>query len=126
MKSPRFIESKHRRNFRYGTAAGFLLGAGVLLACQTSQKIIVQHEDDLSVAGFVVRQANTFERQTMLNLLPAHRVVRRMHDGKIRFVYADPSVCDCLYVGSQQAYDLYVKIRLEEDPGRQRPAIARM
>jgi hypothetical protein len=26
---------------------------------------------------------------------------------KIRYVYADPDVCDCLYVGSQHAYERY-------------------
>jgi hypothetical protein len=126
MNSPRFIELRHRRNFRYGTAAGFLLGIGVLAAGQTQQKVIDQHEKDLSVAGFIVRPANTPELQTMLNLLPAYRVVPRIHGGKIRFVYADPNVCDCLYVGSQQAYDVYKKIRLEQHLAHQRPMTARM
>ena|ERR1039457_6446759 len=113
MTSPRFIELRHRRNFRYGTAGGFVLCIVVLAACQIQQnKIIVQHEEDLSVAGFIVRPAITPELQTMLNLLPAYRVVPRIHGGKVRFVYADPNVCDCLYVGSPQAYDLYQKIRL--------------
>jgi hypothetical protein len=127
MTSPRFIEIRHRRNFRYGTAGGFLLFIGVLTAYQIPQnEVIVQHEEDLSAAGFIVRPAITPELQTMLRLLPAYQVVPRIRGGKIRFVYADPNVCDCLFVGSQQAYDLYKTIRLEQHIAHQRSMTARI
>jgi hypothetical protein len=34
MRSTRFIHSAHRRYFRYGMAAVFLIGLGVLAACR--------------------------------------------------------------------------------------------
>jgi hypothetical protein len=43
----------------------------------------------------------------MLSRLPPHHFVRRAHGDTVSYVYADPLVCDCLYVGSQQAYDQY-------------------
>jgi hypothetical protein len=43
----------------------------------------------------------------MLNRLPPHRFVQRVHGDVVHYVYADPLVCDCLYVGSQQAYSSY-------------------
>ena len=43
----------------------------------------------------------------MLNQLPPHRFIQRTHGDTVHYVYADPLVCDCLYVGSQQAYSKY-------------------
>ena len=43
----------------------------------------------------------------MLNRLPPHHFVQRVHGDNIIYVYADPLVCDCLYVGSQEAYGKY-------------------
>ena len=37
MKSARFVHPAHRRNFRYGMAAAFLLGLALLAACRTPQ-----------------------------------------------------------------------------------------
>jgi hypothetical protein len=92
---------------RYATLGGLLLGLGALAACQTQQQIVTQHEDNLSAAGFVVRPANTPERQAMLHRLPAHQFVQRVNGNAVHYVYADPLVCGCLYVGTQQAYNQY-------------------
>lgn len=92
---------------RYATLGCLLLGLGALAACQTQQQIVTQHEDNLSAAGFVVRPANTPERQAMLQRLPAHQFVQRINGNTVHYVYADPLVCGCLYVGTQQAYNQY-------------------
>jgi hypothetical protein len=86
----------------------FLLIALSMAACQLQQQAIIQHEDNLSAAGFVVQLANTAERQSMLHRLPANQFVRREKDGVTLYVYADPTACSCLYVGNQQAFDRYV------------------
>ena len=83
----------------------------VLTACVTAPPAVARREDHLVAAGFVARAADTPERQTMLQRLPANRFVQRAHDGKVQYVYADPTVCGCLYVGSQQAYDQYERER---------------
>jgi hypothetical protein len=80
---------------------------GALAACQTQQQVVTQHEDSLAAAGFIVRPANTPERQAMLKRLPPNRFVQRVNGDRIHYVYADPLVCGCLYVGSQQAYNQY-------------------
>ncbi len=43
----------------------------------------------------------------MLNKLPPHHFVQRVHGDDVHYVYADPLVCNCLYVGSQQAYGAF-------------------
>ena len=79
----------------------------VLAGCMSQQQRVADKEDSLAAAGFVQRPANTPERQAMLNRLPPHKFVRHVHGDNITYVYADPLVCDCLYVGSQQAYGQY-------------------
>jgi len=95
------------RNCNYGMLVALVLGIGALAACQTPQQIVSAHEDNLAAAGFIVRPANTPERQAMLNRLPPHVFVQRVSGDVVHYVYADPLVCGCLYVGTQQAYDQY-------------------
>ncbi len=102
------------RNFRLGTAAAFLLGLGFITACQTRQEAIQHHEDNLAAAGFIIKPANTPERQAMLQRLPAHKFVQRVKGDDVHFVYADPTGCNCLYVGNQQAYDQYKRDRQQK------------
>ena len=100
------------RSFNSGTSrAAAILGTALVVtalgACETQQQQIAEHEDKLSAAGFVIKPANTPERQAMLARLPAHRFVMRQNGDTIHYVYADPLVCGCLYVGTQQAYNQY-------------------
>jgi hypothetical protein len=57
--------------------------------------------------GFLEKRANTPERQTMLTRLPENHVVRQSDGDAVLYVYADPTVCDCIYVGTQRAFDNY-------------------
>jgi hypothetical protein len=96
------------------TMAGILLASLLgLAACESPQQRVSEKEDHLAAAGFVVQPANTPQRQAMLSRLPPHKFLQRPHGNETSFVYADPLVCDCLYVGSQQAYDRY-KLYLEQ------------
>jgi len=85
-----------------------LLSIAVLLAaCQTAPPDYGAREAQLAAAGFVMRPADTPQRQTMLSRLPAHRFIVRQNGATTRYVYADPLVCDCLYVGTPQAYEQF-------------------
>jgi hypothetical protein len=92
---------------RGALVASVLLVLGALAACQTQQQMVTQREDNLSAAGFIVKPANTPERQAMLNRLPPHKFVQRVSGDTVHYVYADPLVCGCLYVGTQQAYNQF-------------------
>lgn len=84
-----------------------LIGLVAVTSCATRQQVVAQTEDNLAGAGFLVRPANTQARIDMLNTLPPDRFVQRVHGDDVSYVYADPLVCHCLYVGPQQAYDRY-------------------
>ena len=79
----------------------------VLAGCQSTQ--VLQQEDDLSAAGFNVRIADTAERQDMLHRLPANQFVQRVSGNSVHYVYADPVVCGCLYIGTEQDFDQYIR-----------------
>lgn len=93
--------------FKYAATVALLIACGALNACQTQQQIVTEHEDNLAAAGFIVWPANTPERRAMLNRLPPHRFVQRVNGDTVHYVYADPLVCACLYVGTQQAFNQY-------------------
>jgi hypothetical protein len=91
-----------KRNPIVGLGLAFALLAG----CQSTQ--VLQEEDDLSAAGFTVMIADTAARQDMMNRLPPNQFVQRVRADAVSYVYADPVVCGCLYIGTQQAFDQYV------------------
>jgi hypothetical protein len=39
--------------------------------------------------------------------LPPHKFSRKVNDGRVFYVYPDPTLCGCLYVGDQTAYTTY-------------------
>ena len=91
-------------SFQTVIAAGITLLAA---ACTTSQAEAPDNEDLLAASGFVERKADTPERIAALKSLPPHRFVMRNSNGSVKYMYADPIACDCIYVGGQRAYDLY-------------------
>jgi hypothetical protein len=107
MDAIRILEQSRRAILGVAIAAGIAVGVGSLTACESQQQRVEQHEDLLSAAGFIVRPANTPERQAMLHRLPPHKFVQRVNGDVVHYVYADPLVCGCLYVGTQQAYNQY-------------------
>ena len=63
--------------------------------------------DLLAAAGFVQRKADTPERIAALKSLPPHQFVMRNSNGSVKYMYADPIACNCIYVGGQLAYNQY-------------------
>ncbi len=86
--------------------SGLLLLAGCIgvSACASG---VEQKEDLLAAAGFTLVPANTPQRQASLASLPPHKFVHQVRNNVVIFTYADPTICDCLYVGNQAAYDRY-------------------
>jgi hypothetical protein len=54
-----------------------------------------------------VKYATTPEKSAILRSLPPDKLVRRMKDGQLYYVYADAARCNCAYVGTPQAYAAY-------------------
>ncbi len=76
-------------------------------ACVTPQQQTAAREDLLSAAGFTVQPANTPARVASLRSLPSNKVVQQARSSGVSYVYANPLVCACLYVGDQAAFGRY-------------------
>jgi hypothetical protein len=111
-----------RHLVRYCTVIALLLAIQGITGCRT--QVIQDKEDSLAAAGFILRPANTPERIAMLKRLPPNRFLRREKGDVVHYVYADPIVCSCLYVGTQQAYAQYVRDRQQKDIANQQQLTA--
>ncbi len=94
--------------------AGLLAAMFLLAGCVTEQEIVEGQENILAAAGFTVRLANTPESQAQLKTLPPHKFAFETHDGKVFYVYPDPTVCNCIYAGSEQAYQKFRQLQLQK------------
>jgi hypothetical protein len=63
----------------------------------------------LADSGFKQLSLNTPTKVASFKKLPAHRLSKTTFKGKPVWVYPDRNVCGCLYIGSQTAYDAYIK-----------------
>ena len=97
-----------------------------LAACQSPQQQAEGTENLLSAAGFVARPANTPERQAMLRNLPPERVVQRARGDRFVYLFADPLVCNCLYIGDQAAYDRYRSVLVQRQIANEAMMTAQM
>ena len=97
-----------------GLAAAALLLPLLVGACTTPQERVASKEDRLAAAGFVARPADTPRRQALLQRLPADHFSMRAINGKYVYLYPDPLVCGCLYVGSDAAYGRYRQQMLQQ------------
>ena len=88
-------------------ASGVLFAVASLAGCATSQPQTSQRDDVLEAAGFTARPADTADRKAMLDRLPSGHFILRTKDGVDVYVYADATRCNCLYVGTAEAYDRY-------------------
>jgi hypothetical protein len=78
-----------------------------VLALAACAQPVIQKEDMLAAAGFSFRPANTPQKVAALRALPPHRFVHQVRNGQNVWIYADPSICACLYAGNDTAYQQY-------------------
>ncbi len=87
-----------------------------LSGCVTVTEIAAatsEHEKLLETAGFKVKAGDTPERIEALNSLAPGKISRLGRGGSIYYVYADPSVCRCLWVGNEEQYQRYRRLETE-------------
>ena len=98
---------------RMGLSVGLAV-AVMLTGCAAIQRSEARSTEELlAAAGFVMRPADTAERQQRLAALPPYRLESRTKDGKVVYTYADPGGCQCLYVGGSKEYSEYQRLRVE-------------
>jgi hypothetical protein len=101
--------------FSFAAAGGVM--AILLAGCAAVEKQDTEDTEQLlSAAGFNIKLADTPEKLASLQVMKQHKVVRReLSNGQLRFLYADDTVCRCLYVGDEQAYQQYQKLAVQQE-----------
>jgi hypothetical protein len=64
----------------------------------------------LTSAGFHAQFANDPAAQKAMRALPAHQFVAKGAGAELRYFYAEPQRCACIFIGTQQALDNYREI----------------
>jgi hypothetical protein len=62
---------------------------------------------DLETSGFVMRPALTPQQLERVKSLPPHKFIARTNNGRRYFLYADPDLCKCVFVGDALAMANY-------------------
>jgi hypothetical protein len=75
-----------------------------VVACASNAQI---KENMLSSSGFKATHPKTPAQVASFNSLPPHKLTKTSYKGKTVWVYPDPTVCACLYIGDQKAHDAY-------------------
>ena len=96
------------RTVRLLPAVALLLYASVLAAEEAPGKPVLERNNFyLSSAGFRIQVANDPAGQKAMRALPAHRFVTEGAGETMRYYYAEPQRCSCVFVGTREAYDRY-------------------
>ena len=89
-------------------------------ACTTEPpKKVERSEQMLSDAGFRQVPADNPERAAALRRLAPDTVTEVRRGDRMYYVYPDPKLCGCLYVGSPTEHDEY--LRLVQQSGHPQP-----
>ena len=109
--APGHLPSLRARGARaLGTVAAvaLLLCASLLVALEMPSKPFLEKNSFyLSSAGFRVQLANDPAAKKAMHALPAHRFVVHRFGNDVRYLYAEPNHCVCIFIGTQAAYDSY-------------------
>jgi hypothetical protein len=94
----------------FGTvqAIALFLCASLLVALEMPSKpFLDKNSFYLSSAGFRVQLANDAAGKKALHALPPHRFVMHRYGNDVRYLYAEPNHCVCIFIGTQGAYQSY-------------------
>ena len=89
-------------------AVALLLCASLLAALEAPSKpFLDKNSFYLSSAGFRVQAANDAAGRKALEALPPHRFVVHRTGGDVRYLYAEPNHCVCIFIGTPANYQDY-------------------
>lgn len=114
MSMPGSLQVRSAGFFGSMTAIALLLGASLLIALEPPSKpFLDKNSFYLSSAGFRVQVANDEAGRKALHALPPHRFVIHRTGNGVRYLYAEPNHCVCIFIGNEEAYLNYRDILAE-------------
>jgi hypothetical protein len=85
------------------------LALGLLACAPNPSQPDMNKENRLAAAGFKQRPIKTEAQLADFRSIPAHMIRPTTYKGKPVYVYADPTICGCLYIGGPTAYNTYIR-----------------
>ncbi|HUO06435.1 MAG TPA: hypothetical protein VMU16_14650 [Candidatus Binataceae bacterium] len=117
-----------RQYFRFVIAlviVSAIAGCSTINPPPTPQEKAEQMEPMLTAAGFTMLPADTPKKQQELSTtLPLNVQYYVGRTGKLHYWMADPYYCKCLYVGSEQAYQTYEQMSINQQLTQQEGEVA--
>ena len=106
--SPSVSYARGRKAFGAVPAIALLLCASLLAALEVPSKPFLDRNSFyLSSAGFRVQVANDEAGKKAMHALPPHRFVIHRDGGNVRYLYAEPNHCVCIFIGTEANYRDY-------------------
>jgi hypothetical protein len=103
------------------------LAIGLIAGCTMIRKEEAHDtESTLAAAGFGMKPADTPAKLTKLQAMPVRKIVTRVKDGRVVYLYADPDFCKCLYFGNQEQYARYRQLAIEKQIAQEQIEAAQM
>ncbi len=99
-------------------AIALLLCTSLLLALEAPSKPFLEKNDFyLRSAGFRVQFATDAAGKKAMHALPPHRfVIHKLAGGDVRYLYAEPLHCVCVFIGTQDNFTDYRSILAQPLP----------
>ena len=85
-----------------------VLAFGLLACAPNPDQGPLNKENMLVAAGFKKRSIKTEAQLADFRNIPAHLIRPTSYKGRKVYVYADPDICGCLYMGGPTAYNTYI------------------
>ena len=105
---PSIAYAHGRKIFGAIPAIALLLCASLLGALEAPSKpFLDKNSFYLSSAGFRVQVANDAAGKAALHALPPHRFVIHKNGGDVRYLFAEPVHCVCIFIGTAANYQDY-------------------
>jgi len=98
-----------------------LVLSGVVVGCAATRKDEARSAASLLVAaGFTAKPADTPGKVAQLDALPPLAMQEHARNGQLRYSYADPYSCKCLYVGGPSQYAEYQRLAIKQQIAKER------
>jgi hypothetical protein len=99
----------------------FAAALATLSGCATIRRHeAASTEQLLAAAGFQIRPADSAERVSDLSTMPPLKIVERRQDSDVKYTFADPYRCRCVYVGGPKEYSDYQRLVTEKQIAEER------
>lgn len=100
-------------------AMGIFLTVVIASCAGTQSAPATETQQHLKSAGFKIQPADTPEKLEHLSTLPQNRLVPKMRDGALYYIFADATDCRCLYTGTEKEYQRYLELGAKKSSTQQ-------